>query len=85
MIRIILQEVALFLIPFALFAVVLVLQRRSVLNIESWSASFVWLALAGLLIVIGGFVYAGLFGERNTGPYVGPRIENGRPVPGGFR
>lgn len=85
MIRVVIQEIALFLIPFALFAIVLILQRRSLLRMESWSASFVWLALAGLAIVIGGFVYAGLFGERNTGPYVGPHLKDGRPVPGGFR
>ncbi|MDB5592206.1 DUF6111 family protein [Enterovirga sp.] len=85
MIRIVFQELALFLVPFALFALVLVLTRRRVLAIESWSQSAAWLALAGLLLVVGGFVLMGVFGETHTGGYVPPHMEDGKPVPGGFR
>ena len=85
MIRVVVEEFALFLVPFLLFAVVLVLTRRNVLAIDSWSRSASWLALAGLLVVVGGFVLTGLFAERHTGPYVPPHMEGGRPVPGGFR
>ena len=44
-----------------------------------------WLAIAGFALVIGGMLYLGIFGERHTGGYVPPHIENGRPVQGGFR
>lgn len=85
MIRAVLQELGIFLVPFALFAVVLVLQRRHVLHLESWSSSFIGLAVAGMALVIGGFVLTGIFAPRHTGPYVPPHMEDGRPVPGGFR
>ena len=85
MIRVVLQELALFLVPFVLFAGLLVLQRKRVLLIESWSRHAVWLATAGLALVVGSFVLAGLFGEQHTGAYVPPHMENGRPVPGTFR
>lgn len=85
MIRAALQEIALFLLPFALFAIVLLLQRKNVLHVESWSRHFVWLASAGLVIVIASFLAAGWFGERHVGQrYIPPHLENGRPVPGGF-
>ncbi|WP_375458152.1 DUF6111 family protein [uncultured Enterovirga sp.] len=85
MIRVLIEELALFLVPFLLFAVMLVLTRRRVLAIDSWSRSFTWLVLAGLGIVVGGFLLTGIFAERQTGPYVPPHMEDGRPVPGGFR
>lgn len=85
MIRIVVQELALFLSPFLLYAAVLTLQRKKVLDLAHWSRSWFWLALAGLLLVIGGFVIAGLFGEKHTGAYVPPHLENGKLVPGGFR
>ena len=85
MIRVLIEELALFLVPFLLFAVVLVLTRRRILSIDSWSPSLIWLALAGLGIVVGGFLLTGIFAERHTGPYVPPHMEDGRPVPGGFR
>ncbi|TDR93336.1 DUF6111 family protein [Enterovirga rhinocerotis] len=85
MIRILVQEMALFLSPFLLYAIVLVLQRKHVLDLQHWSRSAAWLAMAGLLLVIGGFVYAGLFGKQNTGAYVPPHMEDGKLVPGQFK
>ena len=85
MIRIVLQELGLFLIPFALYAAMLTLQRKRILDIEHWSQTATWLAIAGFALVIGGMLYLGIFGERHTGGYVPPHIENGRPVQGGFR
>ena len=70
--------------PFAAFGLVLLLQRRQLLHPESWRGRSAWLAVAGLVLVIGTFVAAGLFGPRHTGPYVPPHIENGEPVPGHF-
>ncbi len=85
MIRVVIEELVLFLVPFALFALLLVLQRKKVLVLESWSSSAMALTIAGLILVIGSFVLAGLFTERHTGAYVPPHLEDGRPVPGGFR
>lgn len=84
MIRIAVQEIGLFLLPFGLFALGLLLQRRRILHLETWSAAATWLSIAGLCLAIGSFVIAGVFGEQHTGPYVPPHMENGRPVPGHF-
>jgi Mn2+/Fe2+ NRAMP family transporter len=85
MIRIILQELALFVIPFALYALLLVLQRKKVVDPEHWSEAKTWLAMAGFVLAIVGLLTFGLFGESHTGPYVPPHLENGKPVQGGFR
>ena len=84
MIRIAIQEVALFLLPFAVFGLGLALQRRRVLHLETWSKAGFGLTIAGLALAIGSFVIAGVFGERHTGTYVAPHMEDGRPVPGHF-
>jgi len=85
MIRAFLQEFALFLTPFLLYGVLLVLQRKHVLDVEHWSRAAFGLAVAGLSLAIGGLLYLGIFGETHTGEYVPPHMENGRPVQGGFR
>ena len=84
MIRIAVQELALFLLPFLVFGLGLALRRRNVLHLEAWSGAGLSLAIVGLVLAIGSFVIAGLFGERHTGGYVAPHMENGRPVPGRF-
>ena len=85
MIRAFIEDGALFLVPFAAFALLLLLQRRRVLHPEAWTGPAAWLAVAGLVLVIGVTVGSALFGERHTGPYVPPHIgEDGEPVPGHF-
>lgn len=84
MIRELFQEVVLFLLPFGLFAILLVLQRRHVLDIEAWSKAGIWLAIGGLLLVIASFLLVGFFNEGSTGRYVPPHMEGGRAVPGHF-
>jgi hypothetical protein len=85
MLRRVLEEFGLFLIPFALFVVYLVLAGRNPLRRVHWDAHLWRLVLAGLAVVIGTLVYEGLFSERRTGGYVPTHMENGRLVPGGFR
>ena len=85
MIRVVMQELALFVLPFVLYALLLILKREQVLDIEHWSRASVRLAAAGLALAIGGLVLFGAFGETHRGAYVPPHMENGRPVPGGFR
>ena len=85
MLRRVLEEFGLFLIPFALFLVYLVLAGRNPLRRVHWDPHLLRLALAGLAVVIGSLVYEGLFSERRPGGYVPAHMENGRLVPGGFR
>lgn len=85
MLRRAIEEFGLFLIPFALFLVYLLLAGRNPLRRVHWNAAFLRLVLAGLAVVIGTLVYDGLFSERREGGYVPAHMENGRLVPGQFR
>ncbi|MCJ2062822.1 DUF6111 family protein [Methylobacterium sp. J-088] len=85
MLRRVLEEFGLFLIPFALFLVYLVLAGRNPLRRVHWDAHLFRLVLAGLTIVIATLVYEGLFSDRHAGGYVPTHMENGRLVPGVFR
>jgi Family of unknown function (DUF6111) len=85
MIRTVFGEVLLFFVPFAVFALFLLLRRRNPLHITAWNDSTAWLAIAGLVGVILGFLYTGLTAERSTGAFEPPHLENGRVVPGQFR
>ncbi|MCJ2139724.1 DUF6111 family protein [Methylobacterium sp. E-066] len=85
MLRRLTEEFGLFLIPFALFMVYLVLVGRNPLRRVHWDAHIVRLVLAGLAVVIGTLVYEGLFSERRAGGYVPTHMENGRLVPGEFK
>ena len=85
MLRRVIEEFGLFLIPFALFLVYLLLVGRNPLRLVHWNAHFVRLTLLGLAVVIGTLVYDGLFSERREGGYVPAHMENGRLVPGQFR
>jgi hypothetical protein len=85
MIRVIAEEVLLFLLPFAVFAFYLVLRRRSPLKWHAWSDQALWLVLTGLGCVILALVIAGLTDQRRSGPFEPTHLENGRVVPGQFR
>ena len=85
MIRVIIEGVGLFLLPFALFAAVLIAMRRDVFHVESWSRSVLGLTVAGLVLVIASLLFTGLFGETHTGEFEPAHMENGRVVPGRFR
>ena len=85
MLRRLIEEFGLFLIPFVLFMAYLVLMGRNPMRRVHWDPHLVRLVLAGLAIVIGTLVYEGLFSERRAGGYVPTHMENGRLVPGGFK
>jgi hypothetical protein len=85
MIRAIFGEGLLFFLPFAVFALFLIISRRNPLRLAAWSDSTVWLVIAGLVCVVAALVFTGVTSERQTGAFDPPHIENGRIVPGQFR
>ncbi len=84
MIRPVLTEVGIFLIPFAVYALFLIATRSGVLAQSSWPAHLVAkLALGSLLLVIVSFILLAHFsGASPNSTYVPAHIENGRLVPG---
>jgi len=81
--RTLLESLALFFAPFALFALYLLARLRYPLAIEHWSKSRVaTLTLVGLAAVLAGFVLLELTAPRGRGAYVPAHMENGVLVPG---
>ncbi|HKG83659.1 MAG TPA: DUF6111 family protein [Beijerinckiaceae bacterium] len=85
MFRAFFEEALLFLIPFAIFALYLILRRRNPFLWAHWSDQSFWLVVAGLIIAAASLLYTGLTAERHEGAFVPPHLENGRVVPGQFR
>jgi hypothetical protein len=85
MIRAILGEALLFFVPFAIFALFLILRRRNPFRWAAWSDSTLWLVIAGLACVIAAFLLTGITADREAGAFVPPHLEDGRLVPGQFR
>ena len=82
--RLIAIELALFLAPFAVFALLL-LARRKALSVGLFreEAPIVELAIGGVLLVVASLIAMAAFHEGTaTGTYVPDRFENGRLVPG---
>ena len=67
MLRIVIEEVLLFVLPFCLFASYLVIRRRNPLDVEHWSPHIFRLTVAGLVVALGFFVIAGLLAPRHQG------------------
>ena len=84
MIRPILTELAIFLIPFVAYALFLIATRSGVLASSSWPVHLVAkLTLGSLLLVVISFVLLAHFsGAPPDSTYVPAHIENGRLVPG---
>ncbi|MGY3586518.1 ethanolamine transporter EutH [Bradyrhizobium sp. USDA 4341] len=87
MIRTVLTEVGIFLIPFAVYAIFLIATRSGVTVPTSWPLDMIAkLTLAALVLVIVSFVLlAELTGAPPNSTYVPAHIENGRLVPGAER
>lgn len=87
MIRPLLTELLLFVIPFLLYAVFLWATRAGVMDPESWPVSrIIVLAIISFLLVIGSFLYFANFkGAPPGSTYVPAHIENGKFVPGQTR
>jgi hypothetical protein len=84
MIRPVLTEVGIFLIPFAVYALFLIATRAGVLAQSSWPAHLVAkLVLGSLLLVIVSFIMLAHFsGAPPDSTYIPAHIENGKFVPG---
>jgi len=86
MIRIIITQIVLFLLPFVGFYVYR-------LATSGWTGARVaatrrvtfYLAMAGAGLVLAGFVYFAVSGTESRGVYVPTQYRDGELVPGGFR
>ncbi|HZQ11912.1 MAG TPA: DUF6111 family protein [Pseudolabrys sp.] len=76
-------ELALFLLPFVVYAVYLMATRATVMHPDSWPLRHVaWLLGAALLLVIGSFVYLANYSGAPVGSTYEPaHIEGGKLVP----
>jgi Family of unknown function (DUF6111) len=84
MIRPVLTELALFLTPFAVYAVFLWATKADVLHPSSWTLRRIaWLLMAALVLMLGSFiVLAHWSGAPPGSTYIPAHTENGRFVPG---
>jgi hypothetical protein len=84
MIRPVLTEIGIFLIPFAIYALFLITTRSGLLVQSSWPVQIVAkLALGSLLLVVVSFILLAHFsGAPPNSTYIPAHIENGKLVPG---
>jgi hypothetical protein len=83
MARTLIEPLALFLSPFAAYAVYLVLRARYPLEVEHWTSGRVSvLTLLGLAAALLGMVCLNLLAPRGQGTYVPAHQVNGVLVPG---
>jgi hypothetical protein len=87
MIRPVLTEIGIFLIPFAAYALFLIATRSGVLASSSWPMHLIAkLVLGSLLLVVISFVLLAQFsGAPPNSTYVPAHIENGKLVDGAER
>lgn len=83
MIRPVLTELALFLLPFVLYGAFLFATRAQVLHPDAWSWTVItWLSILSLILVIGSFLVMAQFSGAPPGStYVPAHLESGRMVP----
>ena len=84
MIRPVLTELAIFLIPFAAYALFLLATRSGIFAQSSWPLHLVAkLTLGSLLLVVVSFLFFAHFSGAPPGStYVPAHLENGKLVPG---
>jgi heme/copper-type cytochrome/quinol oxidase subunit 3 len=84
MIRPVLTELALFVAPFAIYAIFLWATRAGVLHPDSWPlGTLIWLTGTALLLVLGSFIVLAHFSGSPPGSgYEPAHIEDGKLVPG---
>lgn len=78
--------IGLFLLPFVVYGIVVLLQNRFRLLAPQWSSGrLALLSLAGLALVLAGLVVVGAAAPRRAGVYVPAHLENGQLVHGEIR
>jgi hypothetical protein len=84
MIRPVVTEIGIFLIPFALYAVFLLASKNGVMLRTSWPVHVLAkLAIGALLLIVLSLVLLANFsGAPPSSTYIPAHIENGRLVPG---
>jgi hypothetical protein len=83
--RNVLDPLALFLSPFAVYVLYLVLRARYLLEVEHWTRRRVSvMTLIGLAAAVLGLVAINAFAPRGRGVYIPAHVENGVLVPGRF-
>lgn len=84
MIRPVLTEIGIFLVPFGIYVLFLIATRSGVLVQSSWSIQMVArLMLGSLLLVIASLVMLAHFsGGSPKSTYIPAHVENGKLVPG---
>ena len=84
MIRPVLTELAIFLIPFAAYAIFLIATRAGVFASSSWPAHLIAkLVLGSLLLVVISFILLAQFsGAPPDSTYIPAHLENGKLVDG---
>ncbi len=81
----VLEPLAFFFAPFALYAIFLALRARYPLEVEHWTGAKVSiLTLAGLAAAVLSLIAVNLLSPRGHGVYVPAHEENGVLVPGRF-
>jgi hypothetical protein len=81
--RTVLEPLAFFLSPFAVYALYLTLRARYPLEVEHWTRGRVSaLSLIGLAAAVLGLVAINTFAPRGRGVYIPAHEENGVLVPG---
>jgi hypothetical protein len=81
--RNVLEPLALFLSPFAVYALYLMVRARYPLGVEHWTRRRVSaLTLIGLAAAVIGLVAVNAFAPRGRGVYIPAHVENGVLVPG---
>ncbi len=84
MIRPVLTEIGIFLIPFAVYALFLIATRSGLMVQSSWPLHIVGRLLLGalLLVVVSLVLLAHFSGAPPNSTYIPAHIENGKFVPG---
>ena len=85
MLRALLEETLLFILPFCVFAGYLVVKRRNPFDVAHWSRHLFILAAIGLALSVALFAFTAWNAPRYSGAYEPPHMENGKLVPGRFR
>jgi threonine/homoserine efflux transporter RhtA len=85
MMRVTLESLLLFLVPFGVYALWVIVARRAGLDTPTFNAVATGLTAAGLILVAISFVLMGVFAQRHQDVYVPAHMENGQFIPGEFK